>query len=382
MFSKLTIGLAVTTSLMLSVNASAQTKKADSKKVTAAKAVEAKKAEEARLAQAQAAQKAEDEKKALEAQRLKDAEAAAEKAKAEDNAGVFGYLKSHFSASYHGEYYLTRRDIKSKNEDDHDIQDLKIMHVPTIIYRPITNWRILATSEFKYSDVPEDKRGSYINRHYRSLVLITRENILTEKEHGVKMDVGIGRRIFDRQKGQFPVYGNNRVNASFSKKMSDKLSTSLFAQYLANDPAKGAIDANTWKHSLEFIPSFTYQITDKISYFFNDDFIINTPWHNDTETNIDISHEMNIGVVSYTFNDKNTAYFQLKYLHTSGNPFANASKKSDYFDYYIGHTYSFTPKISLTGEIGSTAFRAKDGRDFFAKDIKYPELAFYLDMAL
>lgn len=380
MFSKLTIGLAVTTSLMLSVDASAQTKKADPKKAKEAKAIEAKKAEEARLAQAQSAAKAEEEKKALEAQRLKEAEAAAEKAKTQDTSSFLGYMKSHFSASYHGEYYFARKDIDSANEKDHDIQDARLMHVPTIIYRPITNWKILATSEFKYTDA--EKKSSWINGHYRSLVLLTRENILVEKEHGIKLDLGVGRRIFDRQDGKFPIYGNNRINASISKKISDKLSTSLFAQYLANDPAKGKIDGATWKHSLELIPSFTFQITDKISYFFNDDFIINTPWHNDTETDLDFSHEMNIGVVSYQHNDQNSSYLQLKYLHTNGAAFKNASKANDYFDYYLGHTYSFTPKVSITGEIGSTIFSAKDGRDFFAKSAKYPEFYVYFDWAL
>lgn len=375
MFSKLTISLAVTMSLMLASNASAQTKKADPKKAAEAKAVEAKKAEEARLA---AAKKAEEDK-ALEEKRLKDAEAAAAKAETKDTSGVLGYMKSHFSFSYHGEYLFVRKDITSANEDDHDIQDARLMHNPTLIYRFLPNWRFLVTSEFKYTDAAAKR--SWVNRHYRSLVLLTRENVLTEKEHGVKLDLGIGRRVFDRQHGTFPIYGNNRVNASISKKVNEQLATSLFVQYLANDPVAGKIDPTTWKHSVEIIPSFTFQITDKISYFFNDDFIINTPWHGDTNKDLDMSHEMNIGVVSYQFNDKNSAYFQFKYLHF-GESFDETNTNTDYFDYYIGHTYSFTPKLSVTGEIGSTAFKGRDGRAFFAESIRYPELALYLDWAL
>ncbi|MEA9358324.1 hypothetical protein SHI21_18965 [Bacteriovorax sp. PP10] len=379
MFSKLTLSLAVTMSLLLAHSAQAQTKKVNSKKANAtAQAKTDPKAEEAKAADA-AAKKAAEEK-ALEAKRAEEAKAAAEKAKLEDQAGVYGYIKSHFSASYHGEYYFTRKDVSSANSDDHDIQDLKIMHNPTITYRPFTNWKLLATSEFKYTDA--EAQGSFINRHYRSLVLLTRENVLTEKENGIKMDIGVGRRIFDRNHGAQTSYGNNRINTSLSKKFGEKLSTSLLAQYLANDPAKGKITNKTWKHSLELIPSFTYQITDKITYFFNDDFILNSAWQNDTAKDFDISHEMNIGYVSYQYNDKNSSYFQFKYLHVSGAAFQEATKVDDWFEYYIGHTYSFTPKLSLTGEVGSKIFGAHDGKDFFANEVKYPEFAIYFDYAL
>lgn len=376
MFSKLTTNLVVVLSLTLAHNAYAQTAGQKKAKAAEAKALEAKKAEEAKAAKA--AEEAAAAKAAEEAKRAEEAKLADDKAAAEDSSGAWGYIKSKFSASYHGEYYFTRKDVNSANEDDHDIQDLKIMHNPTIIYRPIKNWKFLVTSEFKYTDAAA--KGTFINRHFRSLVLLTRENILTEKEDGIKMDVGIGRRIFDRNKGAASSYGNSRINTSLSKKFGDNLSTSLFAQYLYNDPVKRKIAATTWRHSLELIPSFTFQITEKLSYFFNDDFIINTPWR-DNANSFDISHEMNVGVVSYQFNDQSSAYFQFKYLHFSGAPFQAATAVDDWFEYYIGYTYSITPKVSITPEIGSKIFGAKDGRDFFANEIKYPEFAVYFDAA-
>ena len=393
MFSKFTMSLIMTISLMLSSNAFAQaTKKTDSKKAaTVAKAAEAKLEE--------AAKKAEEDKlaaeKALEAKRAEEAKMASEKAKLEDSAGFFGYMKSHFSASYHGEFYFQRRvdfdqarvegngtppDVGPFRDEEKEVQDLKILHNPSIIFRPMTNWKLLVSSEFKYTDAAV--KGTFINRHYRSLVLLTRENILTEKEDGVKMDVSIGRRVFDRNKSQASSYGNSRINTSLSKKFGEKLSTSFLAQYLANDPAKTKIRATTWKHSVELVPSFTFQITDKLSYFFNDDIVINTPWYNDTSKDMDMSHEMNIGVVSYQFNDKQSAYFQFKYLHFSDAPFAEANAAGDWFEYYIGYTYSVTPKFSITPEVGSEIFRAKDNRSFFAEKVKYPEFAIYVDMSI
>jgi hypothetical protein len=370
MFSKLT--LIITISFMLTSNAFAQTaKKADTKKATDAKASEAKKAEEAKLTS---------EEKALEEKRAAQAKEAAEKAIVEDQSGVWAYIKAHFNASYHGEYYFTRKDALSVNENDRDIQDLKIMHNPTLIYRPTKNLKLLVTSEFKYTDAISN--GSFINRHYRSLVLLTRENVMTEKEDGVKLDLTIGRRINDRNHGAASSYGNSRINASLSKKFGESLSTSLLAQYLANDPVHTRVAATTWKHSIELVPSFTYQITSKLSYFFNDDLIINTPWITNDNNNLEISHEMNIGVVSYQSNDKNSTYFQFKYLHFSDVPFASANEPGDWFEYYIGHTYSFTPKVNLTAEIGSEIFRARDNRAFFAEKVKYPEFALYFDWAL
>ena len=375
MFSKLT--LIMTISLMLTSNAFAQTtKKIDSKKAAEAKALEAQKEADAKIA----ADKLAAEQKAAEEKRLAEAKAAADKAKLEDTAGVYGYLKSHFSASYHGEFYFVRKDALSANEDDRKIQDLKILHNPTVIYRFAKDWKVLATSEFKYTDAVD--KGSYINRHYRSLILVTHENVLVEKENGVKLDLGFGRRIFDRNHGAAGSYGNTRLNASLSKKYGEKLSTALLVQYLANDPVHVKVTNTTWKHSVELIPSFTFQITDKLSYFFNDDFILNTPWITNDDHNISISHEMNIAVVSYQFNDKNSAYFQFKYIHAPAAPFQAAPGITDSFEYYVGATHSFTPKFSLTAEVGSKMFAAHDQRSFFAKELAYPELALYVDYAL
>jgi hypothetical protein len=364
MFSKSTMVLAMTLGLVLTSNAMAQQTKKPAVKAAEAKAKEAQLAEEKAKA-LEAAKKLEAEKKLAE-----------EKAAAEAPKGIL----SKISASYHGEFYFVRRDIFSTNEDDHDIQDFKTLHSPTLVIRPIENWKFLATSEFKYND--NGPSGTYINRHFRSLFLITRENVLTEKEDGIKLDIGGGRRVFDRNHGAAISYGNNRINASMSKKFNPELSTSLLVQYLGNDPAKRKITNTTWKHSIELIPSFTYQITDKISYFFNDDFILNTSWYGDNAEDISISHEMNIGYITYQHNDQHSAYFQFKYLHSSSAPFQQAPGKNDSFEYYIGYTFAVTPKISFTPEVGSEIFAAKDGRDFFSKNIKYPEFALYLDIAL
>jgi hypothetical protein len=397
MFSKLTMSLAVTMALVLANNASAQTKKAAPKKAANAKAVDARKAEDSRSAAAAANKKAEEEK-ALEARRLEEAKTAAAKAEeSATNTGFLGYVKSHFTATYHGEYYFQRTDSTSDDPKKRELQNLRILHNPTIIYRPVKNYKLLVTSEFTYSD--NGNAGKFINRHYRDLILLTRENILTEKENGLKMDVGVGRRIFDRNHSKQQSYGNSRINTTLSKKfLDDKLSSSILVQYLKNDPASHKIKngttkrikPTTWEHSLELIPTLNWQITDKLSYLFNDDFILNTSYSKDNYSDTDFSHEMNIGFVTYQFNDKNAAYFQLKYLRFSNvdaddlnvGPFQKNRNTDDWFEYYIGYIYNITPKFTVTGEVGSKFLGASDGRDGFSKEIAYPEVALYLDITL
>ncbi len=298
----------------------------------------------------------------------------------ETKMDVVKYMKEHFSASYHGEFYLQRRmddylaALPHPNEKDKDIQDIKIMHNPTIIYKPTKDWQFLSTAEFKYAD--QDGIATYPNTFYRALFTLTRKNILEEKVHGVQLDAGIGRRQFNTGVTALPSYGNDRVFTTVTKNFG-KHSASFFAQYLFNDYKKTG--ATTWKHSLELIPSLTLQLTDKLSYLFNDDIVLNTSKLN-TKHDISMSHEMNVGYVNYQWTDKINTYYQLKWYHTDG--FAEPRNNDEWFEHYVGIGYAFTPKATLTFEVGNEIVHSSDRRDFFSQKAKYPELAFYLDLAL
>lgn len=292
---------------------------------------------------------------------------------------AFDYIKKTMTASYHGEYYFTRPDIFSTNEEDHNISDMKIMHNPTVIYRPADKWRILATAEFKYTDAVPG--GSFVNGFYRGLLSATREKIMTEKEDGMGLSVGVARRIFNHTEPVVTSYGNTRLNTTLSKTFAGKHPASLMIQYLHNDPIESKKSVNsTWEHGFNLLPTITFQITDKISWLFNDDFVINTPEFDQAAQDYTLSHDMNIAYITYQWDDKNASYFQYKYLH--GDSFAQANNSSDTFSYFVGHTYSFTPKASLTAEVGSDMFQSSDGRSGFAENMKYPEFALYLDLAI
>jgi hypothetical protein len=290
------------------------------------------------------------------------------------------YMKEHFSASYHGEYYFQRRMdlyLSGGPVTDKDIQDIKYMHNPTVVYKPTKDWQVMTTAEFKYTDAPAAVAGSFVNDYYRALVTVTRKNILTEKDHGIQLDAGIGRRDFNTRVAKAS-YGNDRAFTTISKTFG-KNNGSLFVQYLFNDPR--TIAATQWKHGLELIPTINLQLTDKLSYLFNDDIVINSSYVDTNPRDFYISHEMNLGYVNYQWTDKISTYYQLKYYHTED--FTNAfQSKDDFMEHYAGIGYAVTPKITVTAEVGNEIIHAHDKRDFFGSKAKYPEFALYLDAAL
>lgn len=325
-----------------------------------------------------------EEKKDEKKEEPKDAQAAAVTPNQGMPQQILTYIKEKFSFSYHGEYYGVRRDALSQNESDRKIQDFKMLHNPTVVYKPTANWQILTTAEFKYSDQPHTvATAAYPNDFYRALVTLTRKNVLTEKDDFVKVDIGIGRRIFntgaEQQRGgkyALSSYGNSRLFTTISKTF-DKHSASLFLQLMNNDYKWMA--PTTWKNSLEVIPTINLQLTEKLSYLFNDDIVFNTPLYNDTARKVSTSHDMNLAYLNYQWNDKINTYYQFKYYH--GDDFTrNPQTQDDWFEHYLGIGYAF-PKASVAFELGSELFHARDGR-FFSEKTKYPELAVYLDFSL
>lgn len=294
---------------------------------------------------------------------------------------ILTYMKEHFSASYHGEYYFQRRMnlyLAGGTDADKDIQDIKYMHNPTVIYKPTKEWQLLLTGEFKYTDSPAALRGSFVNDYYRSLFTVTRKGILNEKDHGVGFDFGVGRRDFNTRVAGAS-YGNYRAFSTFSKSFG-KNNGSLFVQYLKNDP-RNKTSVTQWEHGLELIPTINLQLTDKLSYLFNDDIVINTSYLDTNARDYYISHEMNVAYINYQWNDKISTYYQLKYYHLED--FSNAfQSKDDFWEHYAGVGYAITPKLTVTAEIGNEIFHAHDGKSGFGRKAQYPELALYLDAAL
>ena len=100
----------------------------------------------------------------------------------------------------------------------------------------------------------------------------------------------------------------------------------------------------------------------------------------------EISATFEISSKLYTFNDKFAPYYQVKYYHSSSfddfNSKGEDTKNDDYFEHYIGLTYTHNAHASATLELGSELFHARDGKNFLSKKASYPEAAIYLDFSI
>lgn len=285
---------------------------------------------------------------------------------------VLNYVKEKVEVAYHGEYYFV-------HGPDNELSNYNNMHMPILTYKFAKNWKFSGSAEFKYTDNEAD---GYPNRYYRSLFSITRENLLTEKDNGIKMDVGIGRRVNDRK--SIPKnYGNSRVFATFSRAIPGgigKNSASLLTQYLYNDPK--VITANTWRHAFELLPSITLQLTDKLSYTLQDDVTLYTSYLKTNPRKIQIIHDAVYSTFTYKHNDIVSPYFQLKYSH--GESFAVPTKSarvdSDGLSYFVGAGCALSPKVTLTPELGTDILTSSDSKTISDK-FKYVDFALYIDIS-
>jgi hypothetical protein len=289
-----------------------------------------------------------------------------EKKEAEAPPTFLKYVKDAFAFSYHGEYYY------SHNEEDNKLRDFDQLHSPTLSYKFAKDWKFVSSAEFKYSD---HNRNGFPNRFFRGLFSLNRDNILNEKDHGVKLELGVARRVFD-EKTVASSHGNTRLTSNFSKALSwgnGKHTASLFAQYMYNDPK--VFDAKTWKHDIELIPVLNLQLIDVLSLSLLDDIVMSSAYEK-TPRSVSISHEA-YATLTYKVNDKISSYLQFK--HTHGEDFSNPG--SNTFECFIGGSYAFTPKIALSPELGTTMFESNDP-NFFSNKFKYVNLALYLDISL
>lgn len=384
MFNKFLTGLVLTSSLTLTTTSFAQTNSSTKKKQTKTVSKTVKKTD-AQL-KAEAEKKAQQEAKAkaeAEAKAKAEAEKAAktketEAANATLAQKAWKHVKERVSLSYYGEYYSARD--KSTN----DIDSLNMIHTPSLSYKAFDNWRFKASGDFRMNTRGEST-GTYPNQYFRSLYSITRENVFTEADDGIKLNLGVARRQFS-QHVQPVSYGNWRLTAEVNKALSPRANLNVFALYLFNDYKKAAIgDLGTWKHGLNIIPSLTVQLTDKLSVLVYTDSIAYFAKYRGQGQNFYWIHDSTPALFTYQFNDVHSSYLQLKYIHSTGGEAYSKTlrERSDSYGAFIGHNFQLTPKFLITPEIGSTAlFKSKDGRDGFTEKAKYLDLALYISAKL
>jgi hypothetical protein len=278
-----------------------------------------------------------------------------------------------FSLNYHGEFGFLR-------DDNNDFTNYSSLQNPSIGFKILKNLSFNSSLEWRTSDKPNYSVYS-ANRFYRALFSLSLTNVLTEKEDGLKLDLGIARRYFDRSHpAGLKTYGNNRFNFTMSKSWGDN-NGSLFVQYLENDPktlsGTDASSDNTWRRTIELIPTINLQLTDKLTFTSTDDINYTSAWfsgHNDDNY---FSHEWSFAVLTYKFNDILSSYCQFKYTYI---PNFSGSDPYELYEYYIGTSYSFTPNFTVTGEIGSWIMSNQDNKTI-SDNILKPQVYVYIDAA-
>lgn len=280
-------------------------------------------------------------------------------------------FKDKLILTWHSEHGFVRT-----NDGLGDIKDFTQFYNPTVGYKIGKEWNFTSNWEFKHADHKRPKFLQTANMFYRALFSLNHTNVLTEAVDGVKMDVGVARRYFDRQ-AVGSVYGNNRFTTTFTKNVG-KHNGSLFIQYLENDPKDVGTshldDSDTWRRGVEIIPTINIQLTDKLSFTTMNDMNMNTPWFGGQVRDLTLTHEWH-NQLAYSLNDIHSIYLDTKYDH--GQSF-KALHQTDDFVYEIGYTYAYTPKIKITPAMSSTILQNGDKR-VISESFTKPEFTLYLD---
>jgi hypothetical protein len=284
------------------------------------------------------------------------------------------YVKEKFEFAYHGEYYFV-------HDADNKLKDFRHMQMPILTYKPLVNWKLTALAEFKYADSEAGVALGYPNRFFRSLYNLTRENVLVEKDNGVKMDLGIGRRVYDR-KTFANTFGNSRLFANFAKALPGgmgKNTSTLLVQYFYNDPKN--VTATSFRHGLELLPTISLQLSPKFTFGFQDDINFQNSWLSNNPRSIAVTHEA-YSTLTYNHNDFVSPFFQFKYVHDDS--FAAPKKPgtpvtSDTISYALGAGLTLTKKITLTVEATSDIFASSDNYTL-ADKFKYIDFDMALDI--
>lgn len=247
---------------------------------------------------------------------------------------------------------------------------------PGVTYTYNKQWALGFYPEFRYNN--GHQLGGYPTNpgkmeYARSIVSLMRKGVLNEKEHGVNLEMGYVRRLFN--KGVFPTnYGNHRFRTVLSKNVNDSFNFSIFNEVLYNATEKWA--NTSWKFIDNIKPTLNFTFSEKLTFSMIYDINVSF-YHRDIKDQHkkDFTSE-NHHILTYALNDTYSVGTDLKFNYNynrKGNP-----DQSLIFAPYT--TINLTPATSLSFEVAWTYSAANDGEDGFAprKNVhQYPDLAIY-----
>jgi hypothetical protein len=304
-----------------------------------------------------------------------------EEAKKEEKPYSFLNYKDNLVLALHTEHYLDNEihdEASTSERGSGKLQHLSQFYMPVVGYKIYKNLSLVDTLEFKgsrHGRVLYPSNGKF--DYFRSLVGLTLSNVLTEKEYGVQVDLGLARRLYNTTLVP-TTRGNNRINIKGTKNWGNN-NFSLFAQYLRNDYPVATESNKTWDYTIELIPTLNLELTSKLSFTATDDFNISHAKRSSNPNSSAMSHELSFAIFTYKFNDNYSTYAQFKYNHAEDFTAKTLDLKTN-FEYYLGAIYNFNPKTMITGEISSDFLASNDGQ-VISKGVFKPRLGVFFDVA-
>lgn len=276
--------------------------------------------------------------------------------------------------------------------DDHGASDTlekeykkqRAIVYPGFSYTYDKKWTAGFFPEFRYNN--GHQTGGYPTNpgrleYARSIIYLGRKALLNEQEHGVNLEVGYVRRLFN--KGLFPTNGgNHRLRTVVSKKVSDTFNFSIFNEVLYNATDKWT--NTSWKFIDNIKPTLNFTLSEKLSLSLIYDINISY-FHRDlaNQERIDMTSE-NHHIITYTVNDKYSVGSDFKYnynIHRTGaknySPFASSTAGLVLAPFV---SFNLTPTTSLSFELSWVYNKYNDTEEGFAPARnfhQYPDLAIY-----
>lgn len=339
------------------------------------------------------AKKTETKTEVVKTEEVKPVEVKKEEEKKEEPAKV---ESKHKLSAYWGFDYVAEpltSDPASRNVLEKEYKKQRAIIYPGITYTYDKKWALGLYPEFRYNT--NHQTGGYPTNpgrveYARGIISLMRKGVLNEKDHGVGLEVGYVRRVFN--KGVLENDGNHRLRTVFSKTINDKVSVSLFNEILYNATKNwakatlnndtGVYDNNQWKFIDNIKPTVNVALTEKLALTFVYDINVSF-YHRDVNQ---VAHKKdftseNHNIIAYTINDKYSVGSDFKYNYfydRSGNP-----DQSLIIAPYT--TVNVTPTTSISFEVAWTYSQANDDYDGFAPKRnfhQYPDLAIYFFQTL
>ena len=289
-----------------------------------------------------------------------------------------------FSASIYAEYYAEPLENDPNSAElEKEYKKQRGLVIPGFRYTYNKQWVVSLSPEFRYNNGHQN--GNYPTNPgrvqlARGIIYLGKKGVLNEKDHGVDLEVGYVRRLFNR--AVINSDGNHRFRTILNKNVNEKFNFNIFNDFMYNATRKWS--NGSWKFLDNLIPTFNIIFSEKLTLtIFADNNISYFHRKMPGSNRFDYTVE-NQNILTYTINDTFSAGPNLKYYYSidkNGVSNYNADNQptpTTIFAPYV--TMNISPKTSISAEASWTLTKYNDDQDGLklAKNFhQYPDLALY-----